>query len=216
MHRKRKQFISFIIVLLLAAGCMSCKKEEPFQQKRKELQVQAHKDHKADKAHKKQQRTDTQTAKETTVSLYIYVCGAVNRPGVYEVPEGSRVFQAIELAGGMNEQADPNALNQAELLADAQRVYVPVAGEIGAPPLSDQKMDNQESPGEDATKEGQVNLNTASKEALMTLPGIGEAKANSILQYREQQGEFVSIEDIKQIEGIKDGVFQKIKDRIIV
>ena len=142
---------------------------------------------------------------EDTEYIFVYVCGAVNLEGVYELPGGSRVYQAIEAAGGFREDADAKALNQAELLEDEERIYVPVIGE-------DVYLDSTS----DSDNDGKININKASKEELMTLPGVGESRAESIIRYREEQDEFKSIEDIMRVSGIKEGLFEKIKDLITV
>lgn len=142
-------------------------------------------------------------------SVFIYVCGAVNSPGIYELPEGSRVYEAVEAAGGMTEDADERSLNQAGLLQDGQQITVYTVEEAsGTVPGSGAVPDGLES--------GRVNLNTAGKELLMTLPGIGEAKAEAILTYRSEHGPFSDIEEIKNIEGIKEKVFEKIEGLIEV
>lgn len=133
--------------------------------------------------------------------IYVQVSGAVAKPGVYQVPAGSRVFVAVELAGGLTPEADEGSLNQAQALSDGQQVYVYALGEGGGPE-------------EAQASDGRVNLNTATAEELMSLPGIGQAKADSIISYRESSGGFQAIEDLMKIEGIKEGVFSKIKDRV--
>lgn len=138
----------------------------------------------------------------STIVQCIYVCGAVERPGVYELPAGSRVYEALEAAGGMTPEADQTYLNQAEFIEDGQQIYVPAQEETTTVKTTD--------------KQGKVNINTATIEELMTLTGIGEAKAGSIIQYRETNGKFHSIEELMQIEGIKRGVFNKIKEQIVV
>lgn len=153
---------------------------------------------------------DTEEKKEenpVTVQ-FVYVCGAVVKPGVYELPEGGRMYEALEAAGGMTEEADQTYLNQAELLEDGQRIYVPTQKETAS--------ENQGNDADMAENDGKINLNTATKEELMTLAGIGESKARSIIKYREENGRFHSVEDIMKIEGIKSGVFNKIKDQIVV
>ena len=139
--------------------------------------------------------------------IFVYVCGAVAEQGVYELPQGSRIYEAVAAAGGMLPEAAPNYLNQAEQMTDGQSIFVPTQEEV-----ENSYLEQMESNDEN----GKVNLNTASKEELMSLPGIGEAKAQSILDYRQVHGAFQSEEEIKQIEGIKDGVYNKIKDRISV
>ena len=138
--------------------------------------------------------------------IYVQVSGAVAKPGVYALDEGSRIFQAIELAGGVTESADTGSLNQAEVLSDGQMVYIMETGE-------EEREDSLPLAEQD---DGKVNLNTATESELMTLPGIGEAKARSILAWREANGSFTQIEDLMKVEGIKDGVFSKIKDSVKV
>lgn len=139
--------------------------------------------------------------------IYVQVSGAVKSPGVYELEDGSRIFQAVELAGGVTEEADTGALNQAEILSDGQMVYI----------LNQEEAAEQSSRAlETGQEDKRINLNTATESELMTLPGIGAAKAKSILSWREENGGFLQIEDLMKIEGIKDGVFSKIKDSIKV
>ena len=142
-----------------------------------------------------------QDAEKDTENIYVYVCGAVNVEGVYALPVGSRVYEAIEMAGGFREDAAASEMNQAEILEDATRLYIPSISEM---------MDHQEA------NDGKVNINKATREELMTLPGVGASKADSIIQYREKNGTFKTIEEIMQISGIKEGLFHKIKDYIKV
>lgn len=141
--------------------------------------------------------------------IYVQVSGAVASPGVYELPEGSRVFEAIELAGGILENADAGQMNQAKPLSDGEMIYVRSQGEAEAAGAVETQVLGQQ-------EDGKVNLNTATEEQLMTLPGIGQAKAKSIIAWREKNGNFSQIEDLMEIEGIKEGVFSKIKDSIRV
>lgn len=145
--------------------------------------------------------------------IFVDVCGQVQHPGVYGLPAGSRVYEAVEMAGGMTEDAASSAVNQAQKLEDAQQVYVPSEEEIsqGTP-----FVQSQESGAFQNADSGKVNINTAMKEELMTLTGIGEVKADSIIRYRQEQGSFKKPEDLKNVEGIKDGVYEKVKDQITV
>lgn len=133
--------------------------------------------------------------------IYVHVCGAVMKEGVYELPVGSRVYQAIEIAGGLRTDAAVTQINQAEVLNDETMIYVPTVKEMEQRKLTDDRK---------------VNLNTASQEELMTLTGVGEAKAKQIIQYRQSHGTFQTIEDIMNIPGIKEGLFEKIKEDITV
>jgi competence protein ComEA len=154
-------------------------------------------------------RTATEAESEV---LYVYVCGAVKDPGVVELPAGSRVYEALEQAGGLTEDAADLTINQAALLEDGQQIYVPTKEEAGdwTPDVGGSTADD----GADAGSSGKIHINTASLEELMTLPGIGESKAAGIIEYRESAGGFQSIEDIKNVSGIGDAVYTKIKDRI--
>ena len=144
----------------------------------------------------------------------VHVCGAVERPGVYELPQGSRIYQAIECAGGLSNEADPNYLNQADFVSDGEKVYVPTREEVAEMDSPLQNVVTQS--GETGAPSGLVNLNTASEEQLCTLPGIGSSKARSIIAYREEHGSFDRIESVMNVAGIKDGLFQKIKAYITV
>lgn len=152
-----------------------------------------------------------QEMEQVDMTIYVHVCGAVVRPGVYEVSSGKRIFEVIELAGGVSSDGAAHALNQAEVVADGQKIVVPTLEE--AENLEpDFGMDHEGGTSGD----GLVNINKAGKEELMTLPGIGTSKADSIISYREENGNFQAIEDIKNITGIKDGLFSKIKDKISI
>ena len=167
---------------------------------------------------------------EATVSCMVYVCGAVEEPGVYELPQGSRIYQAIECAGGLSAEADPDYLNQADFVSDGEKVYVPTREEVTEMDARLQIVSGQsdESEGaypalgtgsqgqEEQAASGLVNLNTASEDQLCTLPGIGSSKAKSIIAYREEHGSFDRIESVMNVTGIKDGLFQKIKAYITV
>ncbi|MCI8455086.1 MAG: hypothetical protein HFE84_10815 [Lachnospiraceae bacterium] len=146
-------------------------------------------------------------AEPKTECVYVYVCGEVAVPGVYELPAGSRVFEAIEQAGGFTKEAAAESLNLAAEVSDGMKLKVLSEAELEILPELVQAEDRQAN---------LVNLNTASEAELMTLPGIGESRAKDIIRYREQSGGFQKIEDIMKVSGIKDAGFQKIKDRITV
>lgn len=143
-------------------------------------------------------------SKEDAV-VCVYVCGEVISPGVYELRAESRIGEAIEAAGGMTGEAASTWLNLAERITDGQKIEVPSKEQ--AEELLDKSAQEEN---------GLINLNTATAEQLMTLRGIGESKAEDILNYREQHGGFGSIEELMQIPGIKERVFEKIKDQITV
>lgn len=145
---------------------------------------------------------------EEPETIFVHVCGEVYRPGVYELPAGSRIYEALEAAGGLTEAAAFAYLNQAEKVMDGQQVYVPSVEEAAGAGVQEDMS------GTVQADDGKINLNTASKEELMTLSGIGEVKAEAIIRYREDKGGFTSIEELTEIEGIKEGVFNKVKDQV--
>lgn len=139
------------------------------------------------------------------VPYQIYISGEVIHPGVYQLPVGSRVQQAIDSSGGLTENADIEAINLAARLTDGSRIDIP---RIGEKPV-------------EIVRGGEVmglliDINTATLEELMTLPGIGEDKASQIIQYREEQGRFITIEEIQKIKGIGPVTFENIKSLIMV
>lgn len=139
-------------------------------------------------------------------SIFVHVCGAVKKSGVYELKEGSRVCDAIIAAGGFKKTANQTFLNQAQVLSDGEQIVVPAKGKAvqNVEEMSDSKSIQK------------ISINHATCEELMTLPGIGESKANSIIKYREENGSFQTLEDLKKIQGIKDGVYSKIIDYIML
>jgi competence protein ComEA len=155
--------------------------------------------------------------KEASV-IYVHVCGAVSHPGVYVVEERARVIDALQLAGGLTKEAAGDYLNQAQPITDGQRIYVPTKSELDSLATSELVAgavigaeDNK------ATKNSSlVNINTADATQLMTLPGIGQSKANSIIEYRDANGAFKAIEDLMKVPGIKEGSFGQISDKISV
>ena len=156
------------------------------------------------------EETETRTTEKTSEKekICVYVCGSVKKPGVYELPEDARIVSAIALAGGFTKSASAEGVNQAERIKDGQQIYVPSKKEAGNGTSSQA--------GVSGAQDKRVNLNSASREELMTLTGIGEAKASDIISYREENGGFEKPEDIMKIRGIKQGIYRKIKDMITV
>ena len=149
---------------------------------------------------------------EVSRKLCCYVCGAVKHPGVYTFSEGARMNELIEQAGGFTKEAAVTYLNLAKTVTDSEKIYVPTEDEVSSlVNLQDGTTTESKSGAED-----KVNINTADIDKLTSLPGIGEAKAGCIISYREDHGAFQSIEELKNVEGIKDGVFNKVKDLISV
>ena len=146
-----------------------------------------------------------ESIKENKEGIFVHVCGQVKKPGIYELLPDSRVADGIEAAGGFTSNAQKTSVNLARRLQDGEQLYVLSIEESKQASVEDRSGSSDK-----------ININTAGKEILMQLPGIGEAKAEAILTYRSKHGDFLTVEDLKKIEGIKDGVFEKIKDRITV
>ena len=150
-------------------------------------------------------------------SMFVFLCGAVVNPGVFELPEGSRLFEALALAGGFLPEADTEYLNLAREVFDGERIYFPTKEESTR--LSVEERITGETAVKDKgtvqdTEERTVDLNTATVAELMTLPGIGQSRAESIVEYRMKVGRFRETEEIMNISGIGEAMFERIKERI--
>jgi len=142
--------------------------------------------------------------------IVVYVSGAVQSPGVYTLPDGARVDDALRAAGGPAADADLARINLARRLHDEEQVYVPRQGEANPPvPAAGATSGG-------STTSGRLNINTATATELATLPGIGPALAQRIVEYRQTHGPFARIEDLKKVSGIGDKVFERIKDLITI
>ena len=158
-------------------------------------------------------RRDVENSEKSGV--YVYICGEVIKPGVYELSGDSRIYEAVDAAGGFTENAARECVNLASKVSDGMQITIYSREEAASLPAD--RAPVGENAGKSGTSgSGLVNLNTATKEELMTLKGIGESKAEDIIRYREKSGGFKKIEDIMKISGIKENGFQKIKDSITV
>lgn len=147
--------------------------------------------------------------------ISVYICGFVMNPGVVRVIEGTRLDEAIKLVGGAKEEADLDGVNLAYKLADEDMVYIPKKGE--KPQETGKTISGVNTVKSAAVnKPGKININTASEKELDTLEGVGPAIAKAIIQYREQKGAFITIEDIKKVSGIGEVKFNNMKDKITV
>lgn len=175
--------------------------------------------------------TEINSAGETQPEMiYVDVCGAVANPGVFQLAAGSRVFQAIEAAGGYLPEAALTCVNRAGFLTDGQQLYILTQEEMerqGLDPAemagaSDGQMNGSAGTGQNTgmtaqvQQDNRININTADEAQLTTLTGIGATRAQAIIAYREENGPFAAIEDIMNVQGIKEGTFAKIKDEIVV
>jgi competence protein ComEA len=142
---------------------------------------------------------------QANATICVYVCGAVQNPGIATLPAGSRANDAVAMVGGFTHEADDSYVNLAAYVADGEMIYIPTKDE----------SDKLKTAAQTEAK-GLVNINTADSETLCTLSGIGESRAQDIIRYRQEQGEFATPEDIMQVPGIKESAFAKIKDYIVV
>lgn len=148
-------------------------------------------------------------------TVMVDVKGAVKHPGMYELNPESRVMDAVTLAGGYLEKADTRYINHAQKLQDEMVIYIPMQGEVVEEQVaSNVTVASGASSGN--SSDGKVNINTADEAALTTLPGIGPAKAQAIISYREENGAFKAVEDLKSVSGIGDKTFERLQDLIVV
>ncbi len=167
------------------------------------------------------QEDDSQVPQTEPPNIYVQIVGAIRHPGVYEMPSGSRVFEVVEKAGGMTEDAAVDAVNQALPVADGDMIvlYTKQEWEQSRQELAlaeHANVDGADSQEGEMAGDGKVNINTADVGQLCTIAGIGEVRAQSIVEYRQQHGLFQTIDEIKNVPGIKEGLFEKIKDKIKV
>ena len=151
--------------------------------------------------------TESVQTEDVSGNIYVYACGEVVSPGVYEVKPDSRVFEILSLAGGVTDEADLSYINQAESCYDGEKIYVPAEGEYEDPAYAGSGA------GE---SDDRININTADSSSLQGLQGIGASRAEDIIAYREKNGKFTTIESIMEVPGIKQGTFDRIKDHIKV
>lgn len=216
---KRMKMLAVVLGMLAAGVCYSCSAAR--QGQNQEILLN--------------EETDggNETAAETTVSVesvpaaaeseppsqavyFVHVCGQVNAPGVYEMEPGGRIYEAVELAGGFTSEAGSQYLNLAQEIADGMKIEVPTVEQAREWTASGRAPAVSGGTGNAAGQAAKVNINTAGKDELMTLRGVGASRADDIIHYRESYGPFERIEDIMNIPGIKDAAFQKIKDSISV
>ena len=217
----RRRLTAVLWILVILTGCLNgCEKKEETSGI-KEISLEEDGEEASSGEEDSPEKTGEETREkgqepeQETDAIFVYVCGQVAAPGVYELSAGARVYQAIERAGGTLEGASPESLNLAQQAEDGQKIYVPSKeeAEAGTFPQDDSwgaASSSREQGG------GKVNLNTADLEELMTLTGIGQTRAEAIITYREEEGAFQAPEDIMKVDGIKEGIYEKLKDEITV
>lgn len=160
--------------------------------------------------------TTARADENTQKTICVFVCGEVQQEGVYELPEDARVNDALQMAGGFSEAASKDAVNLAERVVDGQRIYFPSAEEVENQTWDAETEYSESDASSQAEQAHKININTADREELMTLSGIGEAKADAVIAYREEHGSFQNIDEIMNVSGIGENLFEKIKEKICV
>lgn len=152
-------------------------------------------------------------------TIKVYITGEINKSEVYELKESSRLEDLIKEAGGLTEDADISGLNLARRLKDGESINIPSKvqpTELGETQQNNLTINQNIFQKSGKTVDGKININYASKSELMELPGIGEVKSQAIIDYREENGQFVTIDDIIEVPGIGDKTFEKIKEKITI
>ena len=153
------------------------------------------------------EKTEENTTQEAVI--FVDIKGEVKKPGVYQMKVGDRVKDALDAAGGLTEEADSQKVNLAQRVEDQMVIVVPKIGEEGAEAIP------AGATSKEATKEGKVNINTATVEELKTLKGVGEKKAEAIIEYRKKNGSFQTKEDLMKVRGIGKKLFESFQERIV-
>jgi len=147
---------------------------------------------------------------EKSNEIVIYISGAVNKPGVFKLAQNARVIDAVTLAGGLTPEADVTKTNMAQLVKDGMHINV-----VAKAPVS-QSNGTSTPPVSIGKGQGMININSADKTALDTLPGVGPALAERIVEYRQTNGGFSDIEGLKKVPGVSSSKFEKMKDKITI
>ncbi len=161
-------------------------------------------------------QAEDETDQEAPGTIFVQAAGAVKAPGVYELKTGSRVFEVIEMAGGLKPDADDQELNQAGVLSDGQKVYVYRKGEAADSAAAASNPAEGGTSGATASDSALININTADAAGLKNLSGIGDAKASAIISYREANGGFGSIEELTKVDGIGEATLNRLRDQITI
>ena len=186
--------IAVVLLLLVAVGGLLPKKEEAVEETEVVVTTVL------------AEKTEASTTQETVI--FVDIKGAVKNPGVYQMKVGDRVKDALDAAGGLTAEADSQKVNLAKRLEDQMVIVVPKVGEEAEEiPAGETRKE--------ATKEGKVNINTATVEELKTLKGVGEKKAEAIIEYRKKNGSFQTKEDLMKVRGIGKKLFESFQERIV-
>lgn len=202
MEKYEPQLKKIAVVVLLIIVCLAV---FAFREKGEENAM-------ADEAEAELAIEETETAGSGTI--FVDIGGEVKNPMLAELPEGSRVEDAIEAAGGLTDNADMTSINRAAFAEDGAKIYIPAVTEPGE--ISASGGAAAAASAGVSTSTGKININTADSETLQELNGVGPSTAQKIIDYRTSRGSFGSIEDIKNVSGIGDKTYEKLKDFITI
>lgn len=222
--KKTHQWMLFFLFLFFVSEILACTKKEEKLVFYQTTQIQKMDDSKEDTQFFQEEAQTSQVSEsslhETTQAavetIAVYLCGEVCKPGVYVLQAGSRLYQAVEEAGGLTANARAEAVNLARILVDSEQIYIPNISESIDQIENETQNVISSAAVSSALSDGLLNINQASESDLMQLPGIGQVKAAAIVTYRNSNGPFSSIEEIKNVPGIKEAAFEKIKGMITV
>ncbi|MGR3741919.1 helix-hairpin-helix domain-containing protein [Companilactobacillus sp. DQM5] len=202
LEKKIEYAIIIILIIILISGIFVLKQKPAVQTSQNENVF------KENIKHKKTQKVQ----KNDSEQIYVDIQGEVNRPGFYRLKSNSRVFDLLQLAGGLKETADLKNVNQAKKISDQEQVYIPKVGEN----MQNSNQKENVASIDENTKKQQVNINTADVSELQKLTGVGPKKAEQIVQFREENGGFKKLEDLTKVSGIGEKTLETLKEQIMV
>ena len=217
---KKQKILLIVIISIITIGisyyayAAKLNEEISIEKQNEELEIEE----------EKTEESEEEKAEKEIKKIIVHVSGAIKKEGIYELDENSRVANAIEVAGGITENAYTKEINLALALEDGMKIYIPTKEEVEKEMklgtynsnVSGNDNNSKESGKSSNKSKEKININTATREELDKLPGVGEATADKIINYREENGEFKKIEEIKEVKGIGDSKFEEIKDLIEV
>lgn len=202
-----KRFLLLFLLLNMLFFC-GCEAKETVMLQAENEQIKCTSSEDAKDIFNDEEPKEVEVEHELASCVYVYISGEVVHPGVYQMVEDARIYEVLMEAGGYTEDADTIVCNLAEKVSDGMQIHIPNKNIV-----SDSNK-TQIDVLEDSN--GKVDLNSASQTELTEIPGIGTVKAEAIISYRDEHGRFRSTEDVMQVEGIKDGTYEKIKEYITV
>lgn len=207
MKREKSILILFGVIVAICIGFWYVNSDSNASKESSELVTSNIEDSNEDKP-------ENQVCTEAPKDYAVQIFGAVKHPGVYSFSKSVRICQVVEAAGGLLKNAEVSSVNQARFIEDGEQIHILTQKE--AQKNKQSSIQGAQDIDSSSNNSNKININTAGKEELMKIPGIGEAKATAIIDYRTEHGNYTKIEDIMNISGIKSGVYNKIKDQITV